>query len=401
MLINKSLRVIVFSVFIAVAFVASSFMSMNLVAQKSLQVGVGVGASRGINDSKSSDRGLGALFGGSILFKNGIANDFTPEFTINSYSNKSINTGGYNQYETNYLTPELKLRYVFGMRQSRIRPYVYAGIGLMMYDVTTTSIQASPAAELKGTALNVPIGIGTTYPLSNKFFLDASLGFNFTNTDDLNPVDDGVNDANINLKIGVNYTFLELESDRDGDGLSDEQEALYKTDPNNPDTDGDGLTDGEEVYDYYTNPLLADTDDGGINDGVEVKNGADPLDADDDILSIPVGGKVILRNLEFETGDVNISKRSEKILGLAVKALQSANEMELEVVGHTDDVGTREDNMVLSLKRATTVKTWLVKNGIEDRRITVKGVGPDEPRFPNTNETNRQSNRRVEFFRNK
>ncbi len=75
--------------------------------------------------------------------------------------------------------------------------------------------------------------------------------------------------------------------------------------------------------------------------------------------------------------------------------------MELEVVGHTDDVRTRESNMLLSLKRATTVKTWLVKNGIEDRRITVKEMGPDELRFPDTNEANRQCNRIVDFFRNK
>ena len=35
--------------------------------------------------------------------------------------------------------------------------------------------------------------------------------------------------------------------DSDGDGLSDEEEAIYGTDPHNPDTDGDGYTDGEEV----------------------------------------------------------------------------------------------------------------------------------------------------------
>lgn len=391
MLIKKSLKVIILSVLIGVLLI-----NMSLVAQKSLQLGLGVGASRGINDSKSSERGLGMLYGGSILYKNGLGNDLTLELNVNAFSNKSTNTDEFNQYETNYLTPELKLRYVFGMRKTRLRPYLYAGLGAMIYDVTTTSTQASQAADLKGTVLQFPLGFGTTYPLNNKFFLDASLGLNITTTDDLNPVDDGVNDANLNFKVGINYTFLELESDRDGDGLSDEQEALNKTDANNPDTDDDGLLDGEEVYEYYTSPLLKDTD-----DGVEVKNGADPLDADDDILSIPVGGKVILRNLEFETGDDNISKRSERILGLAVRALQSATEMELEVVGHTDDVGTREDNMILSQKRANTVKSWLVRNGIEERRITVKGMGPDEPRFPNSNEENKQSNRRVEFFRNK
>lgn len=43
--------------------------------------------------------------------------------------------------------------------------------------------------------------------------------------------------------------------DSDGDGLSDEKEAMLGTDPNKVDTDGDGLSDGDEVLVYDTNPL--------------------------------------------------------------------------------------------------------------------------------------------------
>jgi eukaryotic-like serine/threonine-protein kinase len=92
--------------------------------------------------------------------------------------------------------------------------------------------------------------------------------------------------------------------DRDQDGLSDAQEEIVGTDPDNPDTDGDGLLDGEEVLTWGTNPLNRDTDgdglldgdevhiyktsptnpdtDGdGIPDGVEVAMGTDPLDPND------------------------------------------------------------------------------------------------------------------------
>lgn len=64
--------------------------------------------------------------------------------------------------------------------------------------------------------------------------------------------------------------------DTDNDGLSDADEATYKTDPKNPDTDGDGLTDGEEVHIYRSNPLKADTDGDGFSDGEEVKGGYNP-----------------------------------------------------------------------------------------------------------------------------
>jgi hypothetical protein len=58
--------------------------------------------------------------------------------------------------------------------------------------------------------------------------------------------------------------------DTDGDGLTDEEEATYGTDPNNPDTDSDGLSDYEEVIMYGTDPLLEDTDGDGLTDREEV-----------------------------------------------------------------------------------------------------------------------------------
>jgi len=50
------------------------------------------------------------------------------------------------------------------------------------------------------------------------------------------------------------------QSDSDGDGLTDSEEAAIGTDPLNPDTDGDGLQDGEEVKFSRPIPKRADTD---------------------------------------------------------------------------------------------------------------------------------------------
>ena len=70
-------------------------------------------------------------------------------------------------------------------------------------------------------------------------------------------------------------------NDRDGDGLSDEEEADRGTNPDVADTDGDGLLDGDEVA-RGTDPTNPDSDGDGIPDGAEVDIGTDPLDPNDD-----------------------------------------------------------------------------------------------------------------------
>ena len=74
-----------------------------------------------------------------------------------------------------------------------------------------------------------------------------------------------------------------LNTDSDGDGLIDAQEASLGTDPLSPDTDKDGLSDRQEV-DFGTNPLSFDTDGDQISDREEINVfGTDPFDANGDL----------------------------------------------------------------------------------------------------------------------
>ena len=119
--------------------------------------------------------------------------------------------------------------------------------------------------------------------------------FNITNPNQLSEIGDfALSDSITDLFYSKGVLYLShsgsandlqiITFDRDLDGLNDyEEENVYHTDPNNPDTDGDGLTDGEEVIEYETDPLNPDSDGDGLTDGEEIQvYGTDPLDEDTD-----------------------------------------------------------------------------------------------------------------------
>jgi hypothetical protein len=87
---------------------------------------------------------------------------------------------------------------------------------------------------------------------------------------------------------------------------------------------------------------------------------------------------------------------------IIIKAQPSGGPVRIE--GYTDSVGSDAYNQKLSEQRATSVKTWLMTQGISASRLQPRGFGETKPRAPNTkpnssdNPEGRQQNRRVEVF---
>jgi OOP family OmpA-OmpF porin len=75
---------------------------------------------------------------------------------------------------------------------------------------------------------------------------------------------------------------------------------------------------------------------------------------------------------------------------------KGASVIDIDVVGHTDSTGTEEYNQQLSLRRATTVKDYLVSHGIDASIIDVSGKGESQPVADNRTTEGRAQNRRVE-----
>lgn len=69
----------------------------------------------------------------------------------------------------------------------------------------------------------------------------------------------------------------------------------------------------------------------------------------------------------------------------------------LEIIGHTDSVGSDSYNQKLSERRASSVANFLKSQGVENTRLMTKGLGETQPVADNTSEAGRQQNRRVEI----
>jgi outer membrane protein OmpA-like peptidoglycan-associated protein len=74
--------------------------------------------------------------------------------------------------------------------------------------------------------------------------------------------------------------------------------------------------------------------------------------------------------------------------------------LNVQVEGHTDNVGTEEYNQKLSEQRAEAVRGFLVGNGVSQQKVTAQGFGKTQPVASNDSAAGRQKNRRVELIVN-
>ncbi len=172
--------------------------------QPSWNVGIGLGAIRGINEALAQS--INPQFTINGLWRNGLAPHLSLEGGIGFGKISSPNQGGYSEYSTNLIPIDLRIRYA-PLEEIRWQPYLYAGIGLLSYSVTSAPPNASPDAKLSGTTEFLPLGIGLYHPLDKNFAVDCQVGVNPSLSDDLNPVHDNRNDAYWSFRIGIMYTF--------------------------------------------------------------------------------------------------------------------------------------------------------------------------------------------------
>ncbi len=109
------------------------------------------------------------------------------------------------------------------------------------------------------------------------------------------------------------------------------------------------------------------------------------------------GSKMILKNIFFDSGQSELKPASTSELLRLVKLLKENPSINIEISGHTDNLGDPVLNQKLSEERAVKVTAFLVSNGIAKNRIKPIGYGSTVPIGSNDDEAGRQRNRRTEF----
>ncbi len=206
------------------------------------------------------------------------------------------------------------------------------------------------------------------------------------------------------------------ELDSDGDGVVDSKDRCpdtargAKVDSHgcelkqDKDSDGDGVLDSKDrcpgtpkgaAVDRYGCELDSD------GDGV--------VDSKDACPSTPRGAKVdskgceIIRNItidlvndEFDFDKAVLKPGMKKALdGVAKRIKASKGDEHLQVIGHTDSMGSDAYNQGLSERRAKATADYLISRGVKASSVQTKGMGESSPAADNSTKRGRAKNRRV------
>jgi outer membrane protein OmpA-like peptidoglycan-associated protein len=275
----------------------------------------------------------------------------------------------------------------------KVNPYLYAGFGAMLYKRLDGLNNYIPNSKFK-TSIHVPFGVGLEVYAAKKVSIVVDAGYRVTD-DYPDAIKLGKIDGYATAKAGVNFYFGTSNTEREelaaaeASRLRDSTEAEIRRVKE--------LADAEVLR----MKALAEAEAQRIRDSTEAEarrlaelNARRPVDT---VIVLEKGKTVILRGVNFEFNKATLTEDSKTILERAFNALEASPDLNVLIVGHTDNVGSAAYNKKLSLRRAQSVKSWLEAKGVRAKRLTVAGKGFDEPIDDNKTDEGRANNRRIEF----
>jgi OmpA-OmpF porin, OOP family len=151
-----------------------------------------------------------------------------------------------------------------------------------------------------------------------------------------------------------------------------------------------------QVVEVIKTTGLEDSDGDGIIDSKDKCPGTPPntrVDGD----GCPLPKVLQLKGVTFEFNKSRLRPDSKTVLDTVVEIMKRYPDMQVELAGHTDNVGSDSYNQKLSEQRAEAVRQYLINAGIASGNMTAAGYGEKEPIATNDTEEGRELNRRTEL----
>ena len=213
-------------------------------------------------------------------------------------------------------------------------------------------------------------------------------------------------------RLGVAVDESGCALDSDGDGVADGADACPDTAAGvqvdevgcPQDGDHDGVSDDKDkcrntpagaAVDIY-GCELDDDGDGVFNSRDKCPNS--PTGVRIDISGCEIRDIIALSGVNFASNADRLLPGAEYVLAQAAATLRKHPDLKVEVAGHTDSNGSAEANESLSVRRAITVRDYLIRAGANAVNLTSRGYGETRPIADNTTAQGRTENRRVELI---
>lgn len=277
-------------------------------------------------------------------------------------------TSGYQDFYQYHLMTGLS--YAFGDRTG-FTPYLIAQVGAIKHEVRPTSDNDTNFGA------NAGVGVVTGPLLDNGLKLRADARYVYDTFDGAHKVKSYGNGdfGDVRFSVGIEFPLGRTR-------VITKEKTVYQTKVVNVekpfvDTDGDGVPDSR---DQCPNTIP----------GAKV----------DSVGCMILNQTIILQNILFQFDKAKLTSASESNLSTVAKSLntlKAKNDVEIEIAGYTDSVGSNSYNLALSDRRAASVRSYLVAHGVSASMLTSHGYGEANPVASNSTDTGRAMNRRVEL----
>lgn len=270
-----------------------------------------------------------------------------------------------------------------------VKPYGVLGLGAILWDLQNAdkdSPDYGDSVHGRRTNATLLVGAGAEWFFADSWALDARAQNSFLLSQKLDNTGYG-DDANSMMfqgRIGISFYF---------GGKKEAPQVPSAPTPTTPGAQATDRDDAAKNADVVQAPHVTPPDE------VREESREQAPTAEPAFIPDQVDATLVLQGVNFQLGKDNLTEQAQVILDSVAKKLQDFPDVRVRIVGHTDNTGTEALNANLSIRRAESVKRYLVAQGIAENRLETAGRGDREPIATNATEEGRAQNRRIEFVR--